>query len=475
MRGQQTAEKDCRRGPAAPAPRHDAGPGAGRGVGLLRGLLAAAVLGAIAGLSACGGEEGASAPAGPSACDLGTQRLWLSDYLDEWYLWADRSPRPGVTAFNDLDAYLAARLYPGGDPSIPPDLFSGSQPAADFDRFYDEGRTLGYGLAVAGLEIVGRPDQPLLVRLVEARSPAAAAGVQRGDEVLSLNGRPAAQWVAANDFAPLTATTEGQRLQLRLARGAQTWTVDLQAAVFDLTPVPAPVVLPVQTASGLRRVGVLSVKDMIPTAEPVLERHFAWLKTQDVDDLVVDLRYNGGGRVATGAMLAAHIAGARGAGRDYVQLRYNARRSPFNDQTIRYTVPPNALGLSRVYVLVGRRTCSASEQVINGMRGAGIEVHSVGETTCGKPVGSLPATACGRTWSVVNFESFNHLGQGRYFDGLPATCGVAEDWRQPQDDPRDPLLAAALQMAGGGRCPQAAGQTGGLRLKPGPGTPVLLR
>ena len=113
----------------------------------------------------------------------------------------------------------------------------------------------------------------------------------------------------------------------------------------------------------------------------------------------------------------------------------------------------SALGLPRVFVLMGRRTCSASEQLINGLRGAGLEVVAVGETTCGKPVGFLPTSACGRTYSVVNFESVNHRNEGRYFDGFAPTCAVAENFSAAQGSNVDPLMTAAKLAADTGLCP----------------------
>jgi hypothetical protein len=110
--------------------------------------------------------------------------------------------------------------------------------------------------------------------------------------------------------------------------------------------------------------------------------------------------------------------------------------------------------VARVFVLAGPRTCSASEQVINGLRGIGIDVIAIGDTSCGKPVGFLPASdGCGTTYSVVNFESVNARFEGRYFDGFAATCPVAEDVSRPLGAPDEPLLAAARQFADSGSCP----------------------
>jgi len=121
-----------------------------------------------------------------------------------------------------------------------------------------------------------------------------------------------------------------------------------------------------------------------------------------------------------------------------------------------------ALGLQRVFVLTGPRTCSASEQVINGLRGVGVQVVTVGDTTCGKPVGSLPRDdTCGTTYSVINFESVNARNEGRYFDGFDASCPVAEDYAIAQGAAGDPLVATAAWFADTGQCAPIAAQREG--------------
>jgi hypothetical protein len=229
----------------------------------------------------------------------------------------------------------------------------------------------------------------------------------------------------------------------------------LTAAVFALTPVDEARVYGTQ---GGRRLGVVVVvvKDMIQQTLAPLASAFTGLRAEGVDDLVIDLRYNGDRHVSTGATLASYVAGTRGEGRDYATLLYNDRRAG-NNQTFAFEQPAAALTLPRVFVLVGRRTCSAAEQVINGLRGIGVDVVAIGETSCGKPVGSLPASACGRTYSVVNFESVNQRNEGRCFDGFDATCAVAEDFTVAQASTADPLLVAAAHFADQGVCPAATG------------------
>jgi carboxyl-terminal processing protease len=421
-----------------------------------RTLIAAA---AVALLAACGGGGGDDVvdgiDGGPFSCSVGDQKTWLRNYFNDWYFWYRLSPNPAPAAYASVSGYFDALLYTGVDASFPADRWSNYESTASFNRFFGEGQTLGYGVTVAGREVSGLPSQPLYVRYVEPLSPAAGAAVVRGDRVMSINGRSAADLIAADDFDALTATTAGQQITLVLRNAAGVdRSVTLASAIYALSPVPRSQV--VTTPLG-RRLGYVVVKDMISQASSPLASAFADFRAQGVSDVVIDLRYNGGGLVSVGASLASYVTGSRAAGQTYSTLLFNDKRATANNESFTFSNPPSALGITRAYVLTGRRTCSSSEQVINGLRGVGVQVISIGETTCGKPVGFVPQEdGCGTTYSVVNFESVNARNEGRYFDGFAATCAVAEDFTKPLGTTIEPLLAAARTLADGGACPVAA-------------------
>ncbi|MDP1690976.1 MAG: S41 family peptidase [Burkholderiaceae bacterium] len=417
-------------------------------------------------LVACGGGgDGGSAPL---SCTVADQQARLRSYMNDWYFWYALAPNPSPAGFASVATYFDALIYSGGDlipddvtgARWPADRYSGFQSTESFNRFFGEGRTLGYGVAVAGLEVTEPtplPNQPLYVRYVEPLSPAAAAGVVRGDRVMSINGVVAASLISAKDFSALTPNAVGQQLTLvlRNALGADR-PVTLVAATFGLTPVQNAQIL--QTFNG-RSLGYVAVKDMISQAAAPLATAFANFKARNVQELVLDLRYNGGGLVSMGGTVASYAAGSRGNGQLFARLLYNDKRSA-NNQDFIFANPAAWTGFSKVYVLAGPRTCSASEQVINGLRGVGVNVVAIGDTSCGKPVGFLPSdtdddphSGCGTTYSVVNFESVNARNEGRYFDGFQATCAVAEDFTRPIGDTSDSLLVAAAYHADNGACP----------------------
>jgi len=122
-----------------------------------------------------------------------------------------------------------------------------------------------------------------------------------------------------------------------------------------------------------------------------------------------------------------------------------------------------------VYVLTGASTCSASEAIINGLRGVNVDVIQIGSTTCGKPYGFYPADHCGTTYFTVEFKGVNALGFGDYTDGFSPNntpvvggtrgsgCSVADDFAYALGDPNEGRFAAALQHRNTAQCPVASG------------------
>lgn len=407
-------------------------------------------------LSSCGGG-GDGAGGQPStdtqACTADVQRQWLSSQFREQYLWASITPAVDPLVDLPVESFFRDSLFRGNE-SIPSDRFSYFQSAQTQAQYFDEGMTMGYGLAVAGQEVLGRPDQPLWIRDVNPASPAASARLARGDRVVSLNGVSSESVIERSDFSALVAQTEGQSLDIVVERGGKKIEARLVARIHGVMPVRHG---DTYTLPDGRKVGLIRIHAMIQAADQDLLTLFRRFRTQSVDAVILDLRYNGGGAVSVGRRVASLAAGQTYDGRVYARLVHNAQQSAALDQTFSFFDEVGWRGVSRVYVLAGSRTCSASEQVIAGLRGIGVEVVVIGGTTCGKPVGFRPRDHCGQTWSLVNFESRNALGQGGYYRGLEPQCPVAEDFTLSLDDPREPLVATALRHAQGFGCSVSAG------------------
>jgi hypothetical protein len=222
-------------------------------------------------------------------------------------------------------------------------------------------------------------------------------------------------------------------------------------------------------------VGYLLFNDHLATAEQALIDAFEFLDAADVDDLVLDLRYNGGGYLVIASQVAYMIAGtAPTAGQVFEEMRFNAKHpstnpvtgqplapSPFvtttvglSSQTVGDPLP--TLNLPRVFILTGPDTCSASEAIINSLRGIDVEVIQIGSTTCGKPYGFYPQDNCGTTYFSIQFVGVNDKGFGDYTDGFsPANtsgiqgtlvpgCSVADDYGNALGAEVEARLGAAL-------------------------------
>ena len=170
------------------------------------------------------------------------------------------------------------------------------------------------------------------------------------------------------------------------------------------------------------------------------------------------------------------IAGIEASNQTFTELIYNDKKSaentayPFPTQTFgiaeNYSsgIPLPTLDLSRVYIISSNNTASASESLINGLRGIDFEVILIGGSTTGKPYGWLPEENCGTTYSTIQFKGVNAKGFGDYSDGfIPSTqdnggdqvrgCIVYEDIKHLLGDKNEKMLGTAIYHIENGNCP----------------------
>ena len=202
-----------------------------------------------------------------------------------------------------------------------------------------------------------------------------------------------------------------------------------------------------------------------------------------ITDLVLDIRYNGGGYLDIASELAYMIAGSgKTGGQTFERQQFNDKHPTFDPVTgqaiaptpffttgLGFSVNPGtplpSLGLSRVYVLTGPGTCSASEAILNGLAGVNVQVFQIGATTCGKPYGFYPEDNCGTTYFSIQFRGVNAKNYGDCADGFTpgATttagfpgCSVSDDFGHALGDATEARLATALSYRASGTCSGAA-------------------
>jgi carboxyl-terminal processing protease len=420
-----------------------------------------------------------------------TEKFWLRSWTNETYLWnnevVDTDP---ANIASKLDYFAQLRTTAKTASNKDKDSFHFSQSTADYLASRNSAPEASYGVSFAIL-LSTRP-RDIRVRYTEPNSPASEtadgqAKLVRGSRILAVNGIDAvngattqAEVDALNRalFPPIAGVTA--TFVVRDPGASADRTVSLVST--DLTPKPANRTRVLRTPTG--DVGYILFNTFSPFAsEREIRDAVDVMKASNVSDLVVDLRYNGGGLLNVAAQLSYMIAGpAATNGKFFESLRFNAssgnlnpvtgavnRPTTFSNTGLGFSIPNGTplptLNLRRVYILSTGRTCSASEAVINGLQGIDVEVILIGGTTCGKPYGFYATSNCGETYYTIQFQGLNFKGFGDYADGFVAAnssapfgvripgCAVSDDLTRELGDPQENMLAAALSYRATGTCP----------------------
>lgn len=394
-----------------------------------------AALFVVAALSAA-----APAAAETGACTPLAQTTFVRDMLGELYYWYRQVPDLDPARFATPEAYLQAARYRPLDES-----FSYITSRAESDAFFDESRFVGLGFSTS------RSGADLRVLQVFDGSPAAEAGLDRGTRILAIDGVPVETLVASGDIdSAFGPARDGLEVTLVFTtRGGERREAALRKRAVTIPPVSLTRVFVVDG----RRVGYLLFRNFVRPSVAALDEAFAVLGAAGVDELVLDLRYNGGGLVDVAVHLAGLIAGRPAEDQVFAQSRHNDRNLRL-DETLRFGAPAGALGLRRVVAITTRATASASELLVNGLRPF-VPVVTVGDRTFGKPVGQYTLRFCDKVFAPVSFAMTNADGRGDYFAGLPADCPAPDDTAHDLGDAAEATLAEALTVAATGACSQS--------------------
>ncbi len=382
--------------------------------------------------------SGAAGAQGAADCSTLGQVSYVRDTLREYYYWYRELPDPSPALFASPEAYLEAVRYRPLDSSF---SYITAQQAAQ--AYYGDSQYVGFGLSVQQLS-----EDDLRVSQVFPETPAAEAGLERGARILSVNGRSVGDWARSGQagaiFGPadigytvdlVYRAADGRELTARMVKRLVTIPTVSHTRVYELEG---------------HAVGYVGFRNFVEPSFAALRAAFGELRAAAVDELVLDLRYNGGGMVSVAQFLSELIGGSGTQGQLFCRFQHNDKNS-FRDQDFVFADQVLALDLKRLTVITTRASASASELVINSLRPF-LEVRVVGDTTFGKPVGQYGFTFCGQVLYPVAFSVRNARGEGDYFGGIPADCTAADDLGHQLGDPAEASLAEALHVAVRGAC-----------------------
>lgn len=389
----------------------------------------------------------------PQSCDTIDLNDWVHSSMLDYYLFYDQVDRTLDTTHYTTQEELIRDLR-----VLPDDQFSYVTDESTYEAFFNEGEAFGYGWQFA------RDDNDaLLFALIEPNSPLSMTDVERGEELLAINA------IALEDFLGLSSDERddilgtGEEVRtLALTIGGTNGVsrdVSVTKATYSLqTVLDTDVII----RNGVS-IAYLSFYQFINNSSEELRTAFEIFSQAGVSELVLDLRFNGGGRISIANELASYIVGNNHQQDTFTTFAYNDKYDD-NNVSWNFEVLNDALSLNRVFVLQSGSTCSASELVINSLRPF-MEVITIGDTSCGKPFATTPNTACGKVINALELELVNANGVGDYYDGISADCNVEEDLSYRLGNESEPLLSTALNYVSGSSCNLIAGKSKARELK----------
>ena len=392
----------------------------------------------------------AEAQSGPSSCSVTGQNLYVRDVMRDLYLWYQHVPDLNPARYGSPEDYLEAVRYRPLDTH-----FSYITSRASNDAFFSDSQFIGLGVSTTTSETDMR------ILQVFDDSPASEAGLARGDRILSINGRSIESLIASGQAASAFGPSE---IGVETSVVFDSRSGDRRSVTMTkrLVTIPTVSLTRVFTIDG-RKVGYVFFRNFVKPSYDALDAAFASLKEAGVEELVLDLRYNGGGLVDVAVHLASLIGGAPTDGQVFAEFRHNDRNTRYNE-TLRFRRPDNALGLSRLFVVTTRSSASASELVVNSLRPF-MPVYVIGDRTYGKPVGQYAINFCDKVLAPVSFSLVNANGEGDYFDGIATDCSAPDDIEHDLGVADEGSLGEALHYIRTGSCSAPEGTARALSVR----------
>ena len=363
-----------------------------------------------------------------------SESLFIKLAMKDAYLWQDKTRVTGVSD-TDPDELLYKLRYEAQDKGFSYTSTTAEAEGANNGIQYND---LGFSIKTI--------DKRLFIQYVDKNSPAGRAGLMRGFEIVEFNHNNLEEIRFFKLMKGIIKDmADGKEIHLRLKDlEGYDRDVNIKNGTFEQDP-PLDVIF----EQNGRKIGYLLFWSFDSQQELGLENIFARFEKEGIDDLILDLRYNSGGRLNIAQNLASMMSVDATKGKLFVKCIYNNRYRDRNKEYY-FIQTPHGLNLKRLVVLTGKNTASASELIINGLRPY-IPVITIGATTTGKSVGQNPIEYGKKTLYLVTFRCYNARNESDYLhQGIPPDFPVEDDLTHPLGSPEEAMTKVALEYLGSG-------------------------
>jgi len=350
---------------------------------------------------------------------------FTANTFNDLYLWYESMPVVDLTSIITPDEYINKVRYNK-------DRWSFTMPYTDMVDLLENGETTGWG---AGL---GFDDLDLLrILFVYDNSAMGKAGVKRGWQIKSMNGKTISS-MSDNEVNAALNNTSNSFVFIK-NDGSET-TVQLTQGAIVINSVQYSNIF----TKGSKKIGYLVFSDFLGSSVQELNSVFDDFSSKGVTDLILDLRYNGGGTLDCADSLVAMLAGKPNKDKVYNTLTYNNKHTRMGYQSV-IGLKSNSVQLDKFVVITTSSTASASELVISGLKPY-MNMKLIGSTTHGKPVGMNIEgdTKLNIAVAPISFRNVNSQGYSDYFDGIPVDFAIKDNVTQDWGNTADASLNAAL-------------------------------
>lgn len=380
----------------------------------------------------------------PSECTEENKMQFVYDLMHDSYFWADETPKltkEQIYAHGNEVVLLNALRHEK-------DRFSYIMDATTQEEYFEKGETKSFGFTAAKVNDENDIFDYLSIAYVYPNSPMYTAGVKRGDRIDKIDGFDI-ETILADDMlrsryfgsgvGDLTALFELGDRNITLSRES-----------FEIETVSHYDIIDLENT----KVAYLHFKAFLATSNEALDHVFKLFKEQDVNELVLDLRYNGGGYVYVASHLATLIGGIHVAEKVLERTIFNTKYRAYDKITTFEKRAEHALDLKRVFIIADRSSASASEVVINALSAEdnAVEVIFHGSPTYGKPYGMYGGKYCSSYILPVQTTSVNADGFGDYDAGLEPTCKSTNNINYALGNINESAFSDVLYYIENGRC-----------------------